>query len=94
MWEDPDRSMESSRSITKRCPTSVLVFHHTMPGMDDDAGDEDRITGHVPRSPPRRAAPAREAAASWVRMIVALPWAAIRRARRLSRQGVDAVPTA
>src|SRR5207249_1759399 len=59
-------------------PDFGLVFHHAMAGMDDDAGNEDRI-GHccsLIAAATRRACTV--SATSCVRMIRAPPWAAMR----------------
>ena len=55
-----------------------LVFHHAMAGMDDDAGDEDRIGHRLSSIAAATRSACTVSATSWVRMIRAPPLAAIR----------------
>src|SRR5258708_29054940 len=58
-------------------PDLGLMFHHAMPGMDDDAGDKDAISHRLSQIAAATRSACTVSDTSWVRMIRAPPCAAI-----------------
>ena len=78
MREDSDRSVDKFEIDHETLADLGLVFHHAMAGMDDDAGDEDRIGHRCSLIAAATRSACTVSATSWVRMIRAPLCAAIR----------------
>ena len=78
MREDSDRSVGQFEIDDETLPDLGLMLHHAMAGMDDDAGDEDRIGHRLSSIAAATRSACTVSATSWVRMIRAPRLAAMR----------------